>query len=295
MNTTEKGKIFERIIKAIQQVLEPEDSIIHSNKKLNGTRGEIDILIVRAKDKKEYTIAVECKNYKIPVSVVDAFYGKCHRLSNKYKIDEKIIVATGFQRGAIDAADYFNIKLCSLEPVQRKDILLETIRFKYQLENLHLSHSSGDLLPIDIYAQNASSIAHFIIEKNQINFNTFIRQEAFKKHKSENNEENIQIKFEYTSPKPIIVRWEKHITFYRTITGTAYVYFKLSPIEIDSMHQYYLASHGKEGKALYVMCENQLEIIYTKDKTPIFITPDGHRDSYYIANEEQGHCLIVDI
>lgn len=34
MNTTEKGKIFEHIIKAIQQVLEPEDSIIHTNKNL---------------------------------------------------------------------------------------------------------------------------------------------------------------------------------------------------------------------------------------------------------------------
>ena len=120
MNTTEKGKIFEHIIKAIQQVLEPEDSIIHTNKKLNGTRGEIDILIVRKNGKKEYTIAVECKNYKVPVSVVDAFYGKCHRLSNKHKIDEKMIVATGFQHGAIEAADFFNIKLCSLEMVQRK-------------------------------------------------------------------------------------------------------------------------------------------------------------------------------
>ena len=77
MNTTEKGKMFERIIKAIQQVLEPEDSIIHTNKKLKSTRGEIDILIVRKNGKKEYTIAIECKNYKAPVSVVDAFYGKC--------------------------------------------------------------------------------------------------------------------------------------------------------------------------------------------------------------------------
>ena len=295
MNTTKKGKMFERIIKAIQQVLEPEDSIIHSNRKLNGTRGEIDILIVRKNGKKEYTIAVECKNYKVPVSVVDAFYGKCHRLTNEHKIDEKMIVAKGFQSGAIQAADYFNIKLCSLEPVQRKDILLETLRFKYQLENLHLSQSSDELLPIDIYAQNAPSIARTIIKINQVNFSTFIRQEAFKKHKSENNEENIQIKFEYTSPKPIMVRWENHITFYRTITGTASVYFKLYPIEIDSMHQYYLVSHGKEGKALYVMCENQLEIIYTKDKNPIFITPEGQHDSYYIPNEEQGHCLIVDI
>ena len=257
MNTTEKGKMFERIIKAIQQVLETEDSIIHTNKKLNGTRGEIDILIVRKNGKKEYTIAIECKNYKAPVSVVDAFYGKCHRLSNEHKIDEKMIVATGFQRGAIEAADFFNIKLCSLEMVQRNDVLLKNISFKYNLREVYLTNPSGVPLPIDIYAQNVPSIARSVITKNQIEFSAFIRKEAFKKHKSENEEENIQIRFDYTIPEPIKIQWGKEITFYKTISGIAYVYFKLSPIQPVSMHQYHLLSHRKEGKALYVMCEDQ--------------------------------------
>ena len=295
MNTTEKGKIFERIIKAIQQVLETEDSIIHTNKKLNDTRGEIDILIVRKKGKKEYKIAIECKNYKVPVSVVDAFYGKCHRLSKEHKIDEIMIVATGFQRGAIEAADFFNIKLCSLEMVQRTDVLLKNISFKYNLREVYLTNPSGVPLPIDIYAQNVPSIARSVITKNQFEFNTFIRKEAFKKHKSENEEENIQIRFDYTIPEPIKIQWGKEIIFYKTISGIAYVYFKLSPIQPVSMHQYHLLSHRKEGKALYVMCEDQLKIIYTKDKNPVFITPNGQYNSYLTPNDEMGDCLIVDI
>ena len=295
MNTTEKGKMFERIIKAIQQVLEPEDSIIHTNKKLNDTRGEIDILIVRKNGKKEYKIAIECKNYKVPVSVVDAFYGKCHRLSKEHKIDEIMIVATGFQRGAIEAADFFNIKLCSLEMVQRNDVLLKNISFKYNLREVYLTNPSGVPLPIDIYAQNLPSIARSVITKNQIEFSAFIRKEAFKKHKSENEEENIQIRFDYTIPEPIKIQWGKEITFYKTISGIAYVYFKLSPIQPVSMHQYHLLSHRKEGKALYVMCEDQLKIIYTKDKNPVFITPNGQYNSYLTPNDEMGDCLIVDI
>ena len=289
MNTTEKGKMFERIIKAIQQVLETEDSIIHTNKKLNDTRGEIDILIVRKKGKKEYKIAIECKNYKVPVSVVDAFYGKCHRLSKEHKIDEIMIVATGFQRGAIEAADFFNIKLCSLEMVQRTDVLLKNISFKYNLREVYLTNPSGVPLPIDIYAQNVPSIARSVITKNQIEFSAFIRKE------SENEEENIQIRFDYTIPEPIKIQWGKEITFYKTISGIAYVYFKLSPIQPVSMHQYHLLSHRKEGKALYVMCEDQLKIIYTKDKNPVFITPNGQYNSYLTPNDEMGDCLIVDI
>ena len=295
MNTTEKGKIFECIIKAIQQVLEPEDSIIRTNKKLNGTRGEIDILIVRKNGKKEYTIAIECKNYKVPVSVVDAFYGKCYRLSNEHKIDEKMIVATGFQRGAIEAADFFNIKLCSLEMVQRNDVLLKNISFKYKLGEVYLTNPLGTPLPIEIYAQNAPSIVHSVITKNQFEFSTFIRKEAFKKHKSENDEENIQIRFDYTIPEPIRIQWGKEITFYKTISGIAYVHFKLSSIQPESMHQYHLFSHGKEGKALYVKCKDQLKVIYTKDKNPVFTTPDGQHNSYLTPNDEKGNCLIVDI
>ena len=295
MNTTEKGKMFERVIRAIQQVLESEDTIIHSNKKLNGTRGEIDILIIRKGGKQDYTIAVECKNYKIPVSVVDAFYGKCHRLSKEHKIDEKMIVAKGFQSGAVEAANCFNIKLCSLESVQRNDVLLKTIRFRYTLGKVYLSSPSGAPLPIDIYAQNNSSISHSVIIKNQINFNTFIRNEGFKKHKSENEEENIKIEFNYAIPEPIMVKWGKQITFYKAITGTAFVHFDLSPIKINSMHQYYLISYGKEGKALYVVCEDQTKIVYTKDKNPVFITPEGQNTSYLIPNDEKGNCLVVDI
>ena len=38
-----------------------------------------------------------------------------------------MIVATGFQRGAIEAADFFNIKLCSLEMVERSVKLLTLV------------------------------------------------------------------------------------------------------------------------------------------------------------------------
>lgn len=206
-----------------------------------------------------------------------------------------MIVATGFQCGAIEAADFFNIKLCSLEMVQRNDVLLKNISFKYNLGEIYLTNPIGTSLPINAYAQYASKVARSVISKNQIEFNTFIRREAFKKHRFENNEENIQIRFDYNVPEPIKVQWNKEITFYKTITGTAYVHFKLSQIPTDSMHQFYLLSHRKEGKALYVMCGEQLKIIYTKDKSPVFITPEGRHNSYLMANDEKGSCLIVDI
>lgn len=295
MNTTEKGKMFERIIEAIQKVLEPNDSIIHTNKKLNDTRGEIDILIIRKSNNEKHTIAIECKNYTIPVSVVDAFYGKCKRLSANYQIDERIIVAQKFQSGAIEAANFFNIKLCSLEKVQRDDILLKNIRFKYELKNLYLSDPHGPLLPIKIYAKYIPSIAYDTIKKQQLEFNKYIRQEGFKEHKSERDEETILINFKYKTPKPIKIIWNNYITSFKTIIGTALVYFKTSPIEIKNMHHYYLISHEKRGKALYVACENQINIVYTKDKYPIFITPEGKHQSYLIPNKESENCLIVDI
>ena len=297
MNTTEKGKMFERIIEAIQKVLEPNDSIIHTNKKLNGKRGEIDILIIRKNNNEKYTIAIECKNYttSIPVSVVDAFYGKCKRLSANYQIDERIIVAQKFQSGAIEAANLFNIKLCSLEKVQRDDILLKKIRFKYELKNLYLLDPHGPLLPIKKYAEYIPSKAYDTIKKQQIEFNKYIRQEGFKEHKSERDEETIFINFKYKTLKPIMIKWENNVTFYKTISGLAIVHFQTSPIQINDMHQYYLISHEKQGKALYVACENQMNVVYTKENYPIFITPEGKHQSYKMDNKENGSCLIVDI
>lgn len=174
-------------------------------------------------------------------------------------------------------------------------MLLKKISFKYELKDIYLSDPTGMLLPIELYAKYARSIAFNTIKTQQIEFNKHIRQEGFKKHKSKQNKENIQINFKYKTLKPIIIKWGNNVTFYKTISGLAIVHFQTSPIQINDIHQYYLISHEKQGKALYVACENQMNIVYTKDNYPILITPEGKYQSYKILNKEYGSCLIVDI
>lgn len=124
------GKSFERLNKVIQEAYKnlPDTEIIQNYKisNKNKNKREIDILVISKVNGFEIKIAIECKDYsrKVSVEKVEAFHGKCSRISG---INKKIMVSPlGFQRDAINASKDFDIELFLLKDIS-KELLLSWI------------------------------------------------------------------------------------------------------------------------------------------------------------------------
>ena len=287
------GKKFEQIIKSIQQVLNLDEkyTVVKSNIKLdNGKRGEIDILIVKQKEGKESVIAVECKDYKIPVSVVDAFYGKCHRLSKCRSIDQIMIVARGFQSGAIQAAEDFGIELCSLEEKNGCSSPMSILRFKsLELFELRPYSNIQRALPIEPLIEDIGSKIKEKLDGEIIEFNNHLFNEGIKQNKF--GADTI-IKFQYCLQNPIISEYRKQTIKIQNICGRAKIRLSVTPISSQEKYQYNLFSHTKRGKALYV-ASDYFNVIYTHTNNPTLVSGEYVTEALAIRNDNNEIVYIT--
>jgi hypothetical protein len=123
-----KGKDLENIIKLIEETLKDSSQTkVYSNHKIKNTSDryrEFDVFIESKVSGHDIKIAIECKDYKSPVSVekIEAFETKCNRIKS---INKKVFVSSnGFQLDAINAARELGIELqtaSKLEPNQIKN------------------------------------------------------------------------------------------------------------------------------------------------------------------------------
>ena len=123
MTKPNNGRAFEKLVAIIQEAYKDSTHTkIYLNHKIpdklkKGKKREFDILIITKSNNFDFKIAIECKDYKHPVSVlqIEAFNTKCSTISN---INKKIIVSPkGFSSGAMENAEYFDIELLSLSSV----------------------------------------------------------------------------------------------------------------------------------------------------------------------------------
>lgn len=121
-----KGKLLESIVANIHEALKSDSSVrVEMNKKLldvSGNEREIDVLLCSAINLIPFQVAIECKDYKSPISVekIDAFKAKCESIPNVNKL---IFVAkAGFQKAAIKKANAYGIDLYRMEDVNQKTI-----------------------------------------------------------------------------------------------------------------------------------------------------------------------------
>ena len=152
----ENGKILEKTVRLIQEVLRDSQSTkIYNNYKLKNESGnyrEFDVLIISNINGFELKIAIECKDYSKAVSVsqIEAFNSKCQRIKG---ISKKVFVSRkGFQKDAIDSANYFDIDLFTADKITEKNVLqwlsMKQLKFK-------LCEEISDLvLSLDITTSN---------------------------------------------------------------------------------------------------------------------------------------------
>lgn len=121
------GKRLEQLVKLIQETLKNSpDTKVYSNHKIKDNSGslrEIDVFIDSIINKFNIKIAIECKEYKSPVSVdkIEAFITKCQRIP---EINKRIFVSqSGYQSGAVKAAQEFGIELYNIDNIPSEVIL----------------------------------------------------------------------------------------------------------------------------------------------------------------------------
>lgn len=116
------GKYLENLIYIIQNsFINDSKTKVFKNKKLKNTSGnfrEFDIIIETNINNLSINIAIECKDYKSPVSVekTEAFNSKCLRVP---EIHKKIMISSkGFQKDAISAAKSFGIEIYNFNEIE---------------------------------------------------------------------------------------------------------------------------------------------------------------------------------
>ncbi|CAL65857.1 restriction endonuclease [Christiangramia forsetii] len=121
-----KGKILEDTIRLIQESLisTPNTKVFQNYliKNESGQKREIDILISSNINSFELKIAIECKNFnkKVPVKEIEAFQSKCERIKDIHK---KVFVSSlGYQKDAIQAANFFGIELQTADRLDKESI-----------------------------------------------------------------------------------------------------------------------------------------------------------------------------
>lgn len=123
MATRNNGRAFEKLVAIIQEAYKDSPHThIYTNFKIRDKFAkkkirEFDVFIITKINNVDLKIAIECKDYKKPVSIekIEAFNSKCSTVSG---ISKKIIISPkGFQSGAIENAEQFDIELLVLSDV----------------------------------------------------------------------------------------------------------------------------------------------------------------------------------
>lgn len=126
MAKSKSGRPFEKLVALIQQAYNdsPHTKIFtnHRIKDRFGKYREFDVFIIVKSNDYDFKIAIECKDYNSPVSVekIEAFNSKCSTVSG---INKKVIISSnGFQSGAKENANLFDIELQTLSNIKRTEV-----------------------------------------------------------------------------------------------------------------------------------------------------------------------------
>jgi Restriction endonuclease len=121
------GKELESLVRLIQETLKDSpNTLIYNNSRLtneSGRKREIDLLIETKVNNFNIKIAIECKDFKRPISAekIEAFESKCKRIKG---IDKKVFVSSnGYQKDAMNAANAFGIELYNVKDIDSSTIL----------------------------------------------------------------------------------------------------------------------------------------------------------------------------
>jgi hypothetical protein len=114
-----KWKQFEKLVAKIHELFSNDAKITVNDKvigKRTGQEREIDISIKFAQGFYEYFLAIECKDYKKPVSIdkIEAFSTKLQDIGANKGI---VVSSKGFQEGAIKSAGVNDIELYTFEEI----------------------------------------------------------------------------------------------------------------------------------------------------------------------------------
>lgn len=168
MSNNSKGVILEVITEILERSISDDSSGITKNKKikdLDGVVREIDIYVESIINKRKFNLAIECKNYKEPISLdkIEAFYAKCSKLP---QIHKKIFLTTSnYQKGAIIKAKSFGIELYRIttEKIDETNNLLgidNVSSFQKKLKILSLRFECPDLFEKKIFPNKKLNLFH---------------------------------------------------------------------------------------------------------------------------------------
>jgi hypothetical protein len=143
------GKHIEKLVRLIQETLKdsPNTNIFSNYRIPNRSfkKREIDVLIETQVNDITLRIAIECKDNARPVpsKELEAFNSKCERIKG---INKKVFVSSsGYQSGAIDAAEDFDIDLYNLRDISPK-IIQYWLPFKRLKHKMILHPSKIDII-----------------------------------------------------------------------------------------------------------------------------------------------------
>ncbi|MFA6128821.1 MAG: restriction endonuclease [Bacteroidales bacterium] len=268
------GENIEKLVRMIQETLiDSPNTTIHSNYKIknkNLRNREIDILIQCRVNDFVIKIAVECKDYKNPISVekIEAFHGKCQRIKG---INKKVFVSSsGYQADAINAAEDFDITLYELKTVSP-----ETIKCWFDFKKLNYKTV---LCPsrVILYGDMEDVKINLPYNENQ------------KIHVPEDQEPQLLINFIWN----LVIKEDKSIwacllyDFLKRKPNIPIEKKLTIPFEIEAPRAYFL---GINGKKYYVHKINSAVEAWFEEEDPdiidsrIFQTTDGNEKAHTIT------------
>lgn len=290
------GKPLEKVVRLIQETLKDRpNTIIHSNykiKNVSGRKREFDIFIETTINDIKIQIAIECKEYKSPVSVekIEAFKSKCDRVPT---INKKVFVSqSGYQADSINAAREFGIDLYDLKNIGHEEILKWFpvsqlgLRFAVKRFNFVIDTNQDDLIKL-----NTERFTEFYFEQDDKSIDgvKFINDTVFE-NKNEFWGINI-IEFVKKGGSSSIgqitllpLRIGLHKAYVLTKDGVKFPivgieadiesWFIEGPLEVSNSQTYNLNNETHAGRLSISSNDNkdQTDIIITKDKFKVFHT-----------------------
>lgn len=296
------GKKTERLVRLIQETLkEIPETNIYSNfkiKNISGRKREIDVLIDSSINSMNIKIAIECKDYKRPVSVekIEAFNSKCMRIEG---ISKKVFVSTsGYQADAVEAAKDFNIDLYRIDDISPEKItswfpimqLKQNIKIKLPLK-IHLFGEKDD---INKLPQKDELIVYSPDEKDPINivgfvWNNFVKQKqheiwnylilnTLKRTETEKVNQHISLPFIMHLKGVYTLATDRNKFSIKKIEGELEVWFEEQPANITESKAYLNKSGTSQANTLSIdLGKNETtDIIFSKQNKISMFHTDSH-------------------
>lgn len=177
-NNKEKAEYLENLVLLLEKIISGSSAIIQKNilvKDITGLDREFDIWIQQIVGKRNITIAIECKNYKSPISIekIDAFYTKCKSVP---QINKMVYVTTSYyQTGAIHKARDYGIEPYIIKEINLDNGMLEMLLLNYELtinrkfavfkENPNSAHLLKDGLDYELYDSRGIVLTESEVER----------------------------------------------------------------------------------------------------------------------------------